>query len=118
MIISRDFLMSHVSVLEPIEVECPEWGGSVMVERAVAKKQMDYAALIDKLDGVNPNISLIITFCVDESGKNLFSEADVEWLERQPISVINRLARTIAEENGFTKEIQEATEENFEKADS
>jgi glycerol-3-phosphate acyltransferase PlsX len=35
--------MSHVSVLKPVEVECPEWGGSVLVERAVAKKQMDYS---------------------------------------------------------------------------
>ena len=118
MILSRDFLMSHVSVLKPVEVECPEWGGSVLVERAVAKKQMDYSSLIEKLENVNPNISLIITFCVDENGKNLFSEADVDWLEHQPISVINRLARTIAEENGFTKEVQEAAEENFEKADS
>lgn len=118
MIISREFLMSNVTALEPVEVECPEWGGTVLVERALAKKQNAYAELVERMDKLNPNIGLVITFCVDENGKNLFTEADAEWLGNQPLSVINRLANRIAEENGFTKEVQEAAEENFEKADS
>lgn len=118
MAITREFLMANVCKLEPVEVECPEWGGTVLVERAIAKKQMVYGELIEKLEKVNPNIALIIPFCVDEQGNNLFSEADVDWLEHQPISVINRLASAIAKENGFTKEAQETAEENFEKADS
>lgn len=118
MIISREFLMSNITALEPVEVECPEWGGTVLVERALAKKQNDYADLVERMDKLNPNIGLVITFCVDENGKNLFTEADAEWLGNQPLSVINRLANRIAKENGFTKEVQEAAEANFEKADS
>lgn len=118
MIITREFLMSHVTAVEPVKVECPEWGGTVLVERALAKKHTVYSELIEKFDNVNPNISLVIAFCVDEQGKNLFSEADIEWLGNQPLSVINRLAGVIAKENGFTKEAQEVAEENFEKADS
>ena len=76
MIISREFLMSNVTALEPVEVECPEWGGTVLVERALAKKQNDYAELVERMDKLNPNIGLVITFCVDENGKNLFTEAD------------------------------------------
>lgn len=118
MIISREFLMSNITALEPVKVECPEWGGTVLVERALAKKQNDYAELVERMDKLNPNIGLVITFCVDENGKNLFTEADAEWLGNQPLSVINRLAGEIAKANGFTKEAQEAAEENFEKADS
>lgn len=118
MIISRDFLMANVTALEPVKVECPEWGGTVLVERALAKKHNEYAELVEKTDKMNPNIGLVITFCVDENGKNLFTEADAEWLGNQPLSVINRLAYVCAKENGLTKETQEAAEENFEKADS
>lgn len=118
MIITREFLMSHVSARKPVEVDCPEWGGKVLVERARARKHAEYSTFLKKLDDDNPNIGLVIAFCVDEKGDNLFTEADVEWLGDQPLSVVNRLARVIAEENGFTKEVQEEAEENFEKADS
>ena len=118
MIISREFLMANVTALEPVKVECPEWGGTVLVERALAKKQNMYAELVEKTDNMSTNIGLVITFCVDEKGNNLFTETDAEWLGNQPLSVINRLAAVIAKENGFTKEFQEAAEENFEKADS
>lgn len=118
MIITREFLMSHVSARKPVEVDCPEWGGTVLVERARARKHAEYSALLEKLENINPNIGLVIAFCVDEKGNNLFTEADIEWLGDQPLSVVNRIARVVAEENGLTKEIQEAAEENFEKADS
>jgi hypothetical protein len=117
-IITREFLMNNVASCKPVEVECPEWGGSVLVERAKTNKAILYRERLAKLEDINANIGFIIAFCVNEDGSPLFTEADADWLGEQPFSVTNRLAERIAQVNGFTKETQETAEENFDKADS
>lgn len=117
-IITREFLMQNVSSCKPIEVECPEWGGAVLIERAKTNKAVEYRERLAKLEEMNANIGFIIAFCVNEDGTPLFTEADADWLGEQPVSVTSRLAERIAQVNGFTKESQDVAEENFEKAGS
>lgn len=117
-IITRDYLMQNIVACEPVMYEIPEWGGHVYIERTMTEKAAEYSARLDKLDDVSANIALILAFCVNEDGSPLFLKEDAEWLGKQPLSVTGPLAKKIATLNGFTADIQEEAEKNFEKADS
>lgn len=116
--ITREYLMQNVAACTPVEYEVPEWGGHVFIERTMTEKAAEYSARLDKLNDLSANVALIIAFCINEDGSPLFMEGDAEWLGKQPLSVTGPLAKKIAMLNGFSADIQEEAEKNFEKADS
>lgn len=117
-IITRDYLMQNIVACTPVKYEIPEWGGYVFIERTMTEKAAEYSARLDKLDDISANVALIIAFCINEDGTPLFLKEDAEWLGKQPLSVTGPLAKKIAALNGFTADIQEEAEKNFERADS
>ena len=117
-IITREYLMQNITACTPVEYEIPEWGGSVFIERAMTEKAAEYSSRLDKLDDISANVALIIAFCINEDGSPLFMKEDAEWLGKQPLSITGPLAKKIATLNGFTADIQEEAEKNFEKAGS
>lgn len=118
-IITRDFLMTHVSELKPCKFHVAEWGGDILIERARARKVATYRERLAKENEEDTiGLGFIIAFCVNEDGTPLFTEADREWLGNQSASVINSIVSKIVEINGFRKEEQDEAEKNSEKADS
>ena len=74
------------------EVEVPEWGGSVYVRQFTGAELIQKVRPIVKDNPDNAEVMLVVWACVDEDGNQLFTEADIEALEKKNGAVIQRIA--------------------------
>jgi len=83
-----------------IEVECPEWGGSVSLRSLTAGEAMTFVDAFkdNKKDGP---VRLLVMTAVNEEGKPLFTLDDLEKLKGKSLKVLMRLQKAAMEMNGL-----------------
>ncbi|MEM5366566.1 hypothetical protein V4C53_11035 [Paraburkholderia azotifigens] len=114
----KDILTERHLKTEAVAV--PEWGSDVCVlisEMSGLARDAFYA----KKDAENPPISrsqsdLLLATVVDESGKLVFDETDIEALRAQSSAVLDRLVAVAVRINGMHAESLEDAEKNSETA--
>jgi hypothetical protein len=94
-ILGRDAILG-ASDINYETVEVPEWGGRVRVKSLTGKERDTFEAGIVSADGkraelVNVRAKLVALTVVDEEGRRLFSEGDVEALGSKSAAALDRV---------------------------
>ncbi len=131
--LSRDAIL-EAKDREVVEVDCPEWGGSVLV-RGMSGKERDMfeMSLQDAGDAVqvqrgraggrppgrnlvNTRAKVVARCVVDDDGNRLFSDADVTALGEKSGAPIDRIFTVAARLSGMGEEDAAEMAENFGEA--
>ena len=109
-LLTRDQILG-VQDLTFVEVEVPEWGGTVRVRMMTGAERDSFEAGTVTRHGkridvnvVNIRARLVALTVVDEKGERLFTEADVEVLARKSSAALNRVFEAARVLNGLTEE--------------
>lgn len=96
--------------LKTQEVECPEWGGTVVVKMMTGKERDAFEASLSD-GGRNPKVKydnirakLVAMTVIDESKKLMFTIADVETLGNKSAAALDRVFTVAQKLCGLTKE--------------
>jgi hypothetical protein len=80
------------------EVQVPEWGGAVLVRGMTGAERDRYEATVVQQNGKSTKVNmrnararLVVMTVVDEDGKHLFSEADIESLSEKNAAALDRI---------------------------
>lgn len=104
-ILSRDAILAAED-RRFVEVEVPEWGGSVRVASLTAAQLLEYLSLARK-EG-SEHVGWLLAACiVDGDGKPLFTPGDVPALQAKSPSAVLRLFGEASKMNVLTKEAAE-----------
>jgi hypothetical protein len=103
------------------EVDCPEWGGSVLVRGMTGRERDAFElSLRDQRSGqripgrMNNIRSQIIVRCVvDDDGERLFTDADVTALGEKSGAAIDRVYDVAARLSGMSEEDEKEMAANF-----
>lgn len=98
-------------------VEVPEWGGSVLVKGMTGKERDQFEATIlgqrgkgQILDLKNFRAKLFVLSVVDEKGKQLFTQKDIDALGDKCASAINKVFTVAQRLSGLSeKDVDELT---------
>jgi hypothetical protein len=109
MALSRDAILKVVD-LELQEVEVPEWGGTVLVRGMTGAERDTFEASIMDLNGKDSKINFqnmrakLLSKCiVDEQGKRLFDDADIDILSGKSAMALNRVFEVAQQLCGLSK---------------
>ena len=101
-------------------VDVPEWGGQVGIRIMSGKQRDEYETfMISKMDKKNKvrdskqarAMLLVLTLC-DESGNPIFTEKDLDELNKKNSKVIENLFTKASDLNGLSPESVEEIEKN------
>ena len=96
-----------------VDVEVPEWGGTVRI-RSLSAKQRDTLARKIKSDGEAEASEMMVVMCVvDENGQRVFEFKDIERLKAKSTVPIARIVRALGELTTAYNKSTEKYEENF-----
>lgn len=108
--LTRDAILS-VDDLQREEVDVPEWGGSVLVRGLSGRERDAYEATIIsqrgsdvKLNLANARAKLIVRAVIDDEGRPLFSEDDVQALAAKSAIAIERVYAVAQRLSGMSKD--------------
>ncbi len=97
--------------------DVPVWGGIVRVRTMTARERDEYEGSIYETSGTEIKFNrtdfrakLVAKCAVDESGKRLFTDADVAALSAKSAKEVSILFDKAQELNGLSKAAQEAIE--------
>ena len=119
MVLTRDEILAARDIrVERVEV--PEWGGEVLVRglTAAERDEFDLSATVER-DGKRVinfqqlRARLVAMSLVDEHGKRLFSDADVEYLAAKSGAAIGRIFDIAMRLSGLTGQDIEEITRNF-----
>ena len=100
-----------------IEIDVPEWGGSVYVRALDGTERDDYEVKV--LGAVGPNrlenarAKLVSVGCVNAKGKRVFTKSDVVALGKKSGAALDRLFTVIMKESGLNNQDIEALVKNY-----
>lgn len=94
--------------VEVVDVEVPEWGGTVRLQGLTGAEAAHFVDVIAK-DKSGSAVKIVAMSCVDENGYKLFSEEQVERLKEKSLKALMRLQREAMRLNGLTEEALAAT---------
>lgn len=124
MALSRDQILD-ASDLETKEVEVPEWGGTVLVKALSGRDRDAYEASLMKIRGKeqipdlhNMRAKLVARAIVDEEGKRLFTDQDINALGLKSAAALDRVHAVIQEMSGLGEGATVDAEENSSAAES
>jgi hypothetical protein len=113
--LTRDAILTAQD-LKTTEVDVPEWGGSVAVRMMTGTERDAFGESLRKpdgtFDGTNYRAKLLAKCVVDEAGKPLFSDADIEVLNAKSSAAIDRVFKVADTLNTMGAEAIEAAEKN------
>lgn len=113
MTLNRETILAVKYDLPRKEVEVPEWGGSVFVRTLTSAERDAYEAWCLKKNGGKLARSVFIVWtCCDETGKPIFTTADLPSLNQVPSYVLERVFDAAMKINKITAEDVEALEKN------
>lgn len=76
------------------EVEVPEWGGTVIIKTMTGKSrdalEMSMVKANGQQDRSNIRARFVVASAVDDKGKPLFEDADIEWLGQKSAAALDR----------------------------
>lgn len=116
--LTRDAIL-YVPDMKTETVNIPEWGGEVLVRGMNGNERDLYERSILVQNGKNTRVNmtnarakLVVWTVVDEDGKRLFTDADIEALGKKSASALSRIFNVAARLSGITEEdMAEITEE-------
>jgi hypothetical protein len=97
--------------VKTVEVDVPEWNGSVTIRSLSAEEAIDFHER-SKTDKSKAAIRLLVICIIGDDGKPLFSEADVDALRKKSLKAINRIQDAALELNGLNKKDAKAEAKN------
>lgn len=109
--------------LPTVDVEVPEWGGTVRLKAltAAARDRFEASTVETRGNKVKQNLTnlraRLVSLCiVDESGNPMFTQGDVQRLGQKSASALQRLFNKCNEMNGLSEADIEELAEGFEDA--
>ncbi|MGL4463010.1 MAG: hypothetical protein ACRC1K_12745 [Planctomycetia bacterium] len=111
--LTRDQIQSASDVGRRVEVECPEWGGSVFVREISALERDRWEKQLVKRKGRRVEVDLTggsvrarfaALVVVDPEGKPLFTASDVPMLSTKSARVLDRIWEAGHKLNGMGAE--------------
>lgn len=88
-----------------VEVECPEWGGTVRVRSLTGAEAVVFANSLKSEKGRAQAMIRIIAMCAcDENGKRIFTPEQVEMLASRNLRACMRVKDAAMRHNGYTTE--------------
>jgi len=119
MLLTRDAILA-ANDLRVERVDVPEWGGSVLVRGLTAAERdaFDLAATIEQggrrvVNFHQLRARLVAISAVDESGKRLFTDDDVELLAQKSGSAVGRVFEVAMRLSALTGQDIEDISRNF-----
>lgn len=116
--LTRDEILKALD-LPTEELEVPEWGGSVLVRGMTGTERDAFEVEIVSMHGKkaelqreNIRAKLVARCIVDDEGKRVFTDADVEKLGQKSASALDRVFEVAQRLSGLTKGDVEALEKN------
>jgi hypothetical protein len=110
MLLSKDQILKQTD-LGHEDFQVPEWGGTVRIKTLSGLEKEDLESkLREKLHNIRAN--WLAATLIDESGKNLFSESDIESLGKTSCAVMDKVFERALERNGVKKDKLEEIEKN------
>lgn len=107
-----------------VEVEVPEWGGSVLVRSLSGAERDDFEASTVKMKGgkqqqniANFRARLVSLCIVNEAGERMFAPVDVKALGNKSVAALQRVFNKCNELNGLSEEDIEDLTQDFDEAD-
>jgi hypothetical protein len=123
-LLNRDQILDYDD-LKTVDVEVPEWGGTVRLRMLTAKERDAFEASTVETRGnkmkqnlANIRARLVSLCIVDESGKRVFESGDVARLGEKSAAALQRLFNKCNELNGLTDEDVEDLAEGFGESQS
>lgn len=121
MILGKDEIMA-LNDLAHEDVEIPEWGGAVRLKTLTGTERDAYEASIfrpgGKSDYNNIRAKLLARCIVDEKGKRLFKDIEVDALGAKSALVLDRLFERAQKLNGMGVKAAEEMTKNSESGQS
>jgi len=116
MFLTRDQIL-NADDLKYEEIDTPEWGGVVRLKVMTGIERDDFEQSVFDMKGKDTKVNLknfraklLVKVIVDEAGKRVFEEADIERLALKNSKVLDRLFNKAQEINGIgQKEVAELT---------
>lgn len=121
-LLSRDDII-NVSDRKTVEVEVPEWGGSVMVRSLTGRERDNFEASNLNKNGGKPDFAnfraKFVALCVvDESGKRLFAtRAEIDMLGNKSAAALDRVFTEAQKLNAVSEKDVEDMTEDFDEAE-
>jgi hypothetical protein len=119
-ILNKDLILA-ADDMKTIDVEVPEWGGSVRLRTLTGGERdkfesdsIDQRGKNNKMNLVNLRARLVSLCAVDESGKRMFGDSEVTKLGAKSAAVLDRLFQAAQELNGMTQKDVDELAEGFE----
>lgn len=119
--LSREDIL-NIRDLTPIEVEVPEWGGSVWVRGLNGAERDKFEISCSEQRGKdtvlnleNIRTKLVALTVVDENGNRLFNDSDVKELSKKNGAAIVRIFDVAQKLSGLAPEDVEKLSENLKK---
>lgn len=114
MLLDRDSIMKADD--RPVEeVECPEWGGTVLVRAMTGEERDAWETAVMQASRdpsgkatANATSKVIVKCMVDEDGNRLFKDSDAGALGKKNAAAINRVWGVAARLSGLRNEDVEA----------
>ena len=110
-ILTRDEILEAEDI-QIWEVEVPEWGGVVLC-RSLTAAQVERVQNKFKGKGMKGvTAALVAMACVDDAGKRLFHQSDLDKLSGKSLSACTRVLKVIMEQNAMEEEDLEELAKN------
>jgi len=117
MALNKDQILQAIDA-KTIEFDIPEWGGSILLRGMTGKARNDYEhwaaqqtqQKVPDYRGIRER--LIISCAVDDNGKPLFTQDDIESLAEKNADIIDRLHSKCQEICGMAADSVEVAEKN------
>jgi len=108
----------RIKTLKKQLVPVPEWGGSVWIQEmtAAARDNFDNWVVESKKDRIGMRARIVVATAIDEEGKPIFSELDIQDLLVKSSDVIVRLADVGMELSGMNEAAKVEAVKNSEAA--
>jgi hypothetical protein len=111
--LTRDEILQAADI-QYEDVDVPEWGGTVRVRSLTGAERDALEGSIAELEGLeiykNFRARLVTRAVVDETGKRLFSDKDIERLGEKSGAALDRVFSVAQRLSGLTKaDIEELT---------
>jgi len=114
-LLNRDQILAAHD-LKKVEVEVPEWGGSVYVKTITAAERDNFESAIyhnkNKININNVRARLASLTVVDEKGKKLFAPEDIGALGKKSAAALDRVFQAACKINKMTPKDVEELEKN------
>lgn len=83
------------------DVECPEWGGTVRVRSLSGGQRSVITQRVQGKETEDLEELLTVMGCVDETGNRIFTNKDIEKLQKKSNAPISRISKKIMELSGI-----------------